>query len=84
MRVEVYKETTDDFYPNFILGDKGSNKKQMVRISLSLLSTKQYRVAVWGSDDFGMDKDFDNHRSAWDLFYSIVGTSNPVTIFDLK
>jgi len=41
--------TTENWYPSI---------DGKVRVRLLLLSTDQWRVCVWGNDDFGMERDF--------------------------
>ena len=41
--------THEDWYPTI---------NQTVRASLIRLSTCEWRVCVWGGDDFGLEKDF--------------------------
>lgn len=48
--------TTDDWYPNYP-GDT-------VELSLLNLLDGEFRVCVWGADDFGLEKDFKNPKEA--------------------
>lgn len=55
------KETYEDWYPP-ITG------KKCVRVRLLTLSDGKTRVCVWGGDDFGMEKDFDDALEAERVF----------------
>ncbi len=48
---KVMKDTDDDWYPNF------ENEQVELRY-LGELSDGTFRVAVWGADDCGMERDF--------------------------
>lgn len=66
MSIEDYtfRPTTDDWYPNFP-GD-------LVGIKIiPLLKSDFFRVAVWGADDFGMEKDPLTHDEARQLVLSL-------------
>lgn len=60
-RQNVFKLTNDDWYPNY--------ENNTVRLQyIGLLSDGKYRVAVWGNDDFGFEKDFDTESEAISMF----------------
>jgi hypothetical protein len=71
-----YKETDDDWAPSYILSTKNYPNRgpKLVKISFSQLSTKQWRVCVWGGDDLGMEKDFPESEKdeACDLFTHLI------------
>jgi len=73
MKITVFKETDDDWYPSILLKDC---TKKLVRISFLKLQNGEYRVCAWGDDDFVMEIDFpkpDKHN-AKALFYSVIST----------
>ncbi|MCA9495832.1 MAG: hypothetical protein KC589_02730 [Nanoarchaeota archaeon] len=55
-RIDVFKKTSDDWYPNY--------PNDMVKVSFLKLpnilqnSDDEWRVCVWGNDDFGLERDF--------------------------
>jgi len=74
---EIYKPTTDDWYPNF--------ENNTIQISLLPLNDGTFRVCAWGNDDFGMELDFESLGEAEYIFdtiekYSIV---NKQDLYDL-
>ena len=76
MRVEVFKRTQDDWYGNYkIAGDQ--RVSDLVEVSfMNLLpdqSTTNWRVCVWGNDDFGLERDFENETVAWNIFLQVIG-----------
>jgi hypothetical protein len=48
-REEKFILTSEDWYPTYATG--------LVRVALLRLSTGQWRVCVWGADDFGLERD---------------------------
>ena len=69
--IEVYKKTSDDWCPNYY--------KELVKVGFtSLLKGPDYkmfgvwRVSVWGDDDLGMIRDFDNRDEAFNFFISVI------------
>ncbi len=66
MRCDVFKRTTDDWYPPYVLEDG----RALVRVSFIKLTHSEYlfRVCAWGMDDFGMEKDFEKEKEAWVCF----------------
>lgn len=71
MRVEVYKNTTSSWYPEYTL----NNKDKLVRVSFIKLRDNSWRVCAWGDDDFGLEKDFlrTQEKEAWCLFLEVIG-----------
>jgi hypothetical protein len=60
-REPIFKPTTDDWYGNY---EVDTCKLKY----LGKLSDGKFRVAVWGNDDFGIEKDFDTESEAIDMF----------------
>jgi hypothetical protein len=82
MIYEVYKETSEDWYPSYRLSSwsneiKDSDTKLVCVTFTPLLSPladhEEYRVHVWGSDDCGMEKDFTCEKKAWSCFLEVIG-----------
>jgi hypothetical protein len=63
MRIEMLKPTNGDFYPNFF--------QDMVKVYLMDLTSGEWRVAVWGNDDYGLEFDFANEIDAKNMFYEL-------------
>lgn len=53
---ECYKPTMDDWCPSYNI-----NGLDAVKVMFIILIDGGYRVAVWGRDDYGMEKDFDKN-----------------------
>jgi hypothetical protein len=74
-RINVFKKTKDNWYPNYeerISGDS------LVEVSFMKLYPSEeypenYRVCIWGADDFGMEKDFVTENEAWVVFLEVIG-----------
>ena len=64
MRIVTYKYTGDDFHPNY--------KQDTVQLILLNLTNGQHRVAVWGADDCGYEKDFDSLIDARNMYFELV------------
>ena len=70
MTLIAFKRTQDDWYPNY-------NKHYVkVRFHGNISPPHQayppcYRVSVWGNDDIGMNRDFENEWEAKDMFRKI-------------
>ncbi len=60
----IFKETNDDWYPNF--GENCFKKSVKVTLYTNLKSHEEsyvwHRVCVWGADDCGMELDFIGFR----------------------
>jgi hypothetical protein len=69
--------TSENWYP--------TNKDGTVRVSLMQLYTAQWRVCVWGDDDFGLERDFDarDEAMARDLFDRIQDSTTQQMMRDL-
>ena len=70
-RIEHFKNTKDNWYDNY----KGNQVILTYHgiINPYVLDSNKfiYRVSVWGNDDLGIDKDFNNHLEAKQLFNKI-------------
>ena len=79
MEVSVFKQTIDDWYGNYkIVGDKRVSDLVEVIFTQTGPNPKlhqgEYRVCVWGNDDCGMEKDFeDDEELAWNCFLQVIG-----------
>lgn len=64
MKYTAYVKAHDEWHPSYVLSvDQGHRISYMVRVSLlQLPTTDEYRVAVWGADDDGMERDFSRHE----------------------
>lgn len=63
-REEVLKSTTDNWYPNY------ENDKVML-MYVGLLADGDFRVAAWGNDDFGIERDFDKEEDDYKMFLEL-------------
>jgi len=64
MRIECYKYTDDpSWHPCY--------PHNCVKLMIMSLTSGDFRVAVWGNDDFGMDYDFEKLIDAQNMFYQI-------------
>ena len=77
MKINVYKETDDDWCGNYrVEGDVRVSK--LVCVSFIQLrphpqDEAEWRVCVWGNDDFGMARDFEDETAALNIFYQVIG-----------
>jgi len=76
----VYKKTSDNWCPNY--------NYDFVMVSFCQTGPNppingEWRVCVWGADDFGMERDFKNKDEAWQVFIEVISLDN-VTIDELK
>ena len=76
-RVEAFKLTDDDWYSNYRLAKSSNALKQRERLVKVILSPlgptgEHTRVSVWGNDDMGMERDFDNRSDASACFMSVL------------
>jgi hypothetical protein len=84
MRIEVYKETTDNFHPNYKINAQAIiRNEQYVRIFLTSLFDGKFRVGVWGADDFGMDVDYSEYWEAKISFSELILSEEPISIHRL-
>jgi hypothetical protein len=77
-RIEHFKNTKDNWYGNYngnqvkLIYHGVINPYIMSRFNKNEKDKKfTYRVSVWGNDDTGMFKDFDNHLDAKRMFNKI-------------
>lgn len=74
-REEYFKFTDDEWYGNYFLNHRGI-KTRLVKVSFLELrlhgDNKEYRVCVWGNDDFGLEKDSTNKDDQYKLFKKIL------------
>lgn len=85
MYCEVFKATTDNWYPSYII--ERSNL-YLVRVVFTQTGPNppisgDWRVCVWGADDCGMERDFKDETSAWSCFVQVLGLDD-VTKSSLK
>lgn len=73
--IQAYKYTSDVWYPSFkelITGES------LVQVRLSQTGPdlpnidRDWRVSIWGADDFGMEKDFKKEKIARECFLQIL------------
>ena len=58
INISVYKETLDEWYPSFQIRNRHIDPEQetkLVNVSFIHLITGQWRVCVWGADDYGLE-----------------------------
>jgi len=74
MLIEAYKPTHDDWYGNYKVQ---SQDLELVNVGFTQTgptgAKSDWRVAVWGTDDCGMEKDFADEAAALNMFYQIIG-----------
>jgi hypothetical protein len=73
----VFKFTTEDWHPSYKLDGRYRGKQGLLLLEVSLLklpSTKEWRVCVWGSDDFGMERDYArcDKKQAIEMFLAVI------------
>lgn len=66
-KITVYKHTKKEWYPVYKL-----DNEQLVQVNFGPLSNGRWRVSCWGSDDYGIERDFDEEILAYDMFLTIV------------
>lgn len=59
--VTIFKNTDDDWHGNY-------PNNQVKLQYIGKLTDGKFRVAVWGNDDFGIDKDFNKEQDAVTVF----------------
>lgn len=74
-RVDVYKLTQDDWYPEYSCEDGKLVCVSFLKTGPESLTGYDWRVCVWGADDCGMEKDFPKEREneAWCCFLEVIG-----------
>lgn len=80
MRVDVFKRTSDDWFPSYSLQqwNKGVESQMLVEVTFCTTGPKpphngDWRVCAWGGDDCGMEKDFKDETLAWNCFLQVIG-----------
>jgi len=74
--IDVYKPTHDDWYPSYQV--EGWDNLQLVCVSFiqtgpdPARGNGQWRVCVWGADDCGMERDYDDRSEAMTMFYRVI------------
>ncbi len=83
MHCDVFKVTSEDWYPSYKLEDK--TKLVQVSFMQVLLATSatSWRVCVGGQDDYVVERDFATENEAWCMFVRIIGLED-VTMNTLK
>ena len=79
-KMQVFKLTDEDWYPSFKLAGYYQGKKGLPLISVAYLELSrapgelhpQYRVCIWGADDFGMKRDYHCELAALEMFHLIL------------
>lgn len=74
-RISVFKPTQDDWYPAFQLNGwyEGEKDARLVEVSFLKLLDGQWRVCVWGADDYGLEQDFTDQGAAYEIFEYVIG-----------
>lgn len=63
-RITHMKNTKDWWAPNYPKNQVRLSYHGVINPYLREINKFVYRVSVWGGDDMGMDRDFDNHLDA--------------------
>lgn len=78
MKIEVFKPTQDDWHGNYLL-KRPSEIQGLGLVSVVFTQTGPkppfkglWRVCVWGNDDCGMEKDFEDQVEALNVFYRVI------------
>ncbi len=78
-RVEVLKETDDDWHGSYVYPDwyKGVQNQGFVKVSFHGNiavpgNDPMWRVSAWGNDDLGMDIDFKTEAEATEMFLTVI------------
>lgn len=73
-RIEVFKETQDDWYPSYYLKQGNMLVSIMYHGNISHPGIAAvYRTSVWGNDDCGMEYDSTNEAECWNVFLQVIG-----------
>ena len=72
MHVDVFKRTSDDWFPSFKLS---AWLEELVEVSFIVTEEDilPYCVCAWGAYDCGMEKYFSNEDEAWACFLEVIG-----------
>ena len=84
-RVELFKETDDNWYPSYTLE---GFKQKLVQVAFHgnispPNEPKVYRVSVWGADDIGMEYDCSRAGESWSMFVRVINMKK-VNVAELK
>jgi hypothetical protein len=76
--ISIYKSTTDDWSPSYILENSGT---KLVLVSMfecmsSIESIPQWGVSVWGCGEYGLEKRFNNRALASVCFDDVIRLPN--------
>lgn len=73
-KISVFKQTSDDWYPSQQLASwyRGFSNVMLVEVMFMALNDGKWRVAAWGNDDFGLEKDTESRDVAWATFQSVI------------
>ena len=71
-RIDVYKYTSDNWYPPYRLENMYAKGETLVKISTMPLIEGDYRVCAWGDDDIGMDIDIESPVDAKLMFDKVI------------
>jgi hypothetical protein len=78
LKVTCFVPVQEDWYSNYRIEDDARHKDTLlVQVSALSLRDGKYRVCVWGNDDFGLERDFDQPGQAMVLYQLIVSQPNP-------
>lgn len=69
-RLDVFKLTDDDWHGSYIIKGwhNGVENPKLVTVTFTWLTDGNWRVCVWGNDDFGLERDYANENEAWEMF----------------
>lgn len=72
--MRAFKVTADDWCPSYKLSGyhRGHKNPLLVEVSHHELTNGEYRVAVWGGDDMGMEFDTKSGNKARKLLLTIL------------
>ena len=75
MRVDVFKRTSEDWFPSYKMDGGRTSLVEVTfcRAGLAPPHDGSWRVCVWGEDDRGMHRDFHSEAEAWNCFLQIIG-----------
>jgi hypothetical protein len=78
LKITCFVPVQEDWYSNYrIEGDARHKDTLLVQVSALSLSDGKFRVCVWGNDDFGLERDFDQPGQAMVLYQLIVSRPHP-------
>lgn len=76
-RTSIYKLTQDDWHGNYFVEMSGNHclGEAVEVIFNGNITTNEapiWRVSIWGTDDFGMEKDFYCQKAASNCFVEVI------------